>query len=79
MNILKFSVSALLATALAWVGCSSPQEPVNVMELELQAPAPRSSSYFDFGTGDAAADRAMVWRRDSSVPLPEQLTASWRS
>lgn len=29
--------------------------------------------------GDAAADRAMVWRRDSSVPLPEQLTASWHS
>ena len=38
-----------------------------------------SADRFDFGTGDAAADRAMVWRRDSSVPLPEQLTASWRS
>ena len=38
-----------------------------------------SADRFDFGTGDAAADRAMVWRRDSSVPLPEQLTASWHS
>ena len=38
-----------------------------------------SADCFDFGTGDAAADRAMVWRRDSSVPLPEQLTASWHS
>ena len=34
---------------------------------------------FDFGTGDTATDLAMVWRRDSSVPLPEQLTASWHS
>ena len=38
-----------------------------------------SADRFDFGTGDAAADRAMGWRRDSSVPLPEQLTASWHS
>ena len=38
-----------------------------------------SADRFDFGTGDAAADRAMVWRRDSSVPLPDQLTASWHS
>lgn len=38
-----------------------------------------SADRFDFGTGDAAADRAMVWRRTPEGPLPEQLTASWHS
>lgn len=33
---------------------------------------------FDFGTGDAAADRAMVWRRDPSAQLPERLTCRER-
>lgn len=33
---------------------------------------------FDFGTGDAATDRAMVWRRDTSAPLPDVLTATLR-
>ena len=33
---------------------------------------------FDFGTGDAATDRAMVWRRNTSTPLPEVLTATLR-
>ena len=33
---------------------------------------------FDFGTGDTATDRAMVWRRDTSAPLPETLTAAFR-
>ena len=33
---------------------------------------------FDFGTGDTATDRAMVWRRDASAPLPETLTATYR-
>lgn len=37
-----------------------------------------SEDGFDFGTGDAATDRAMVWRRDNTTPLPEQLTASFR-
>ena len=38
-----------------------------------------SADRFDFGTGDAAADRAMVWRRTPEGPLPEQLTATWHS
>ena len=33
---------------------------------------------FDFGTGDTATDRAMIWRRDASAPLPETLTATYR-
>lgn len=33
---------------------------------------------FDFGTGDAATDRAMIWRRDTSAPLPDVLTATLR-
>ena len=33
---------------------------------------------FDFGTGDAATDRAMVWQRDTSAPLPDVLTATLR-
>ena len=37
-----------------------------------------SEDGFDFGTGDAAADRAMVWRRDASAPLPESLAATFR-
>lgn len=37
-----------------------------------------SEDGFDFGTGDAATDRAMVWRRDNTTPLPEQLTATFR-
>ena len=37
-----------------------------------------SEDGFDFGTGDAATDRAMVWRRDDTTPLPEQLTATFR-
>lgn len=37
-----------------------------------------SEDGFDFGTGDAATDRAMIWRRDNSTPLPEQLTATFR-
>lgn len=41
-----------MATVLAWMGCTTEQGPVNVMELELKAPVPRSASYFDFGTGD---------------------------
>lgn len=31
---------------------------------------------FDFGTGDPASDRAMVWRRTEATPLPEELTAT---
>ena len=38
----------------------------------------RSEDGFDFGTGDAATDRAMVWRRDTSAPLPDELTATYR-
>lgn len=30
---------------------------------------------FDFGTGDPTLDRAMIWRRDPSTPLPEVLHA----
>lgn len=37
-----------------------------------------SEDGFDFGTGDAATDRAMIWRRDNTTPLPEQLTATFR-
>ena len=37
-----------------------------------------SEDGFDFGTGDAATDRAMVWRRDNTTPLLEQLTATFR-
>lgn len=33
----------------------------------------RTPDGFDFGTGDAAADLAMVRRRDTSLPLPERL------
>lgn len=33
----------------------------------------RTKDGFDFGTGDTAQDRAMVWRRDASAPLPESL------
>ena len=29
---------------------------------------------FDFGTGDPAHDRAMIWRREESRPLPDRLT-----
>lgn len=36
----------------------------------------RSSDGFDFGTGDAEHDRAMIWRRDTSRPLPEAITAT---
>lgn len=36
-----------------------------------------SADGFDFGTGDTAADRAMIWRRDTSEPLPEKLTATY--
>ena len=28
---------------------------------------------FDFGSGNQEQDRAMVWRRDNSAPLPERL------
>ena len=31
---------------------------------------------FDFGTGDPAHDRAMIWRRDDTRPLPERLACS---
>ena len=37
-----------------------------------------SEDGFDFGTGDTATDRAMIWRRDSTRPLPEALTATYR-
>ena len=37
-----------------------------------------SEDGFDFGTGDAATDRAMIWRRGTSAPLPGQLTATFR-
>ncbi|WP_295936984.1 GNAT family N-acetyltransferase [uncultured Alistipes sp.] len=32
-----------------------------------------SADNFDFGTGDAAKDMAMVWRRDASAPMPGEL------
>lgn len=32
-----------------------------------------SQDGFDFGTGDAATDKAMVWRRDKMAPIPELL------
>ena len=28
---------------------------------------------FDFGSGNQEQDRAMVWRRNNSAPLPERL------
>lgn len=31
---------------------------------------------FDFGTGDAERDRAMIWRRNDSQPLPEAVTCA---
>ena len=34
----------------------------------------RTADDFDFGTGDPAADRAMIRRRNPSAPLPEILT-----
>ena len=39
----------------------------------------RSPDGFDFGTGDAAHDLAMVRRHNPDVPLPESLTATCRS
>lgn len=33
----------------------------------------RSTDGFDFGTGDTSRDLAMVWRRDTSAPLPQGL------
>lgn len=35
-----------------------------------------SEDGFDFGTGHAEEDRAMVWRRDATAPLPDTLTAT---
>lgn len=37
----------------------------------------RTEDGFDFGTGDPAHDRAMVWRRDPAGPLPEKLTCTF--
>lgn len=37
----------------------------------------RSDDGFDFGTGDAPRDRAMVWRRDASASLPETLECTF--
>lgn len=37
-----------------------------------------SEDGFDFGTGDARQDLAMVWRRDPAAPLPERLAATFR-
>ena len=36
-----------------------------------------SQDGFDFGTGDASKDRAMVWRRAPGAPLPEALHCSY--
>lgn len=36
-----------------------------------------SASGFDFGTGDPALDRAMVWRPGAPQPLPEALTCTY--
>lgn len=36
-----------------------------------------SPDRFDFGTGSAADDGAMVWRRNPEGPLPEKLTATY--
>lgn len=38
----------------------------------------RTEDGFDFGTGDPARDRAMVWQRDPTVPLPESITCTFR-
>ena len=38
----------------------------------------RSPDSFDFGTGDPAADLAMVRRRDPAATLPEKLTCTYR-
>ena len=37
-----------------------------------------SEDGFDFGTGQPEEDRAMVWRREASTPLPDALTATYR-
>lgn len=39
----------------------------------------RSPDDFDFGTGDPADDRCMLWRRDASAALPETLTCRYRT
>lgn len=36
-----------------------------------------SQDGFDFGTGDASKDRAMVWRRAPGAPLPEVLHCTY--
>ncbi len=36
-----------------------------------------SQDGFDFGTGDASKDRAMVWRRAPGAPLPEALHCNY--
>ena len=36
-----------------------------------------SQDGFDFGTGDASKDRAMVWRRAPGAPLPEALHCTY--
>lgn len=38
-----------------------------------------SEDGFDFGTGDAAKDLAMVWRRNPSAPQPETLHCTYRN
>lgn len=37
----------------------------------------RSENNFDFGSGDASKDRAMIWRRNASTPLPESLECTY--
>lgn len=37
----------------------------------------RSAKGFDFGSGDRARDRAMVWLPDAAAPLPEALTCTY--
>ena len=47
----SFHLTAFLLTALSLQGCSM-QSGSQYLELDLQPSTPRSSEYFDFGTGD---------------------------
>ncbi len=37
-----------------------------------------SAGSFDFGTGNPATDRAMIWRRNTAEPLPAALTCRYK-
>ena len=54
MSNLLGKLSAITASVVAALSISScaPADNANYLELDLQATGPRSSTYFDFGTGD---------------------------